>query len=271
MVKTMTYALLGAVLLGNPCFAQDDAVDSPRKTPAPFPQFESKTLKPPQPGSQKRITIQIAPEVDIPEAPAVLTTVEGEARYSWFWQDISPGLEETGSARLDDALQVIRGAQSVSVARLDDLQKIVSDHGVSILIETVQAQISPALVLAMIAVESSGRLDAVSSAGAQGLMQLTPETAERFGVKDVFDPAQNIAGGVAYLSWLMERFNGDPVLVLAAYNAGAGAIRDHQGVPDYVETRDYVPKVLATFDVARSMCKTPPLLISDGCVFQNMN
>ncbi|WP_282096289.1 lytic transglycosylase domain-containing protein [Epibacterium ulvae] len=267
----MTYALLGTVLLGSPCFAQDDAADSPRKTPAPFPQFESKTLKPPQPGSQKRITIQITPEVDIPEVPAALPTVDGEARYSWFWQDISPSLEETGPARLDDALQAIRGAQSVSVARLDDLQKIVSEHAVSILTETVQAQISPALVLAMIAVESSGRLDAVSSAGAQGLMQLTPETAERFGVKDVFDPAQNIAGGIAYLSWLMERFNGDPVLVLAAYNAGAGAIRDHQGVPDYVETRDYVPKVLATFDVARSMCKTPPLLISDGCVFQNMN
>lgn len=129
---------------------------------------------------------------------------------------------------------------------------------------------SPALVLAVMAVESAGQPDAESIAGAQGLMQLIPATAERFGVNDSFDPSQNIAGGVAYLDWLMDEFDRDPVLVLAAYNAGEGAIRSADGVPEFAETRRYVPKVLATWQLARLLCLTPPELIWDGCVFRTM-
>jgi soluble lytic murein transglycosylase-like protein len=127
------------------------------------------------------------------------------------------------------------------------------------------------LVLAVIAVESSGRPDAVSGAGAQGLMQLMPDTADRFGVEDALSPGDNIAGGVQYLNWLMKEFEKDPILVLAGYNAGEGSVRSHGGVPPYAETRDYVPKVLSAFQVARGLCKTPPELISDGCVFAAMN
>ena len=127
--------------------------------------------------------------------------------------------------------------------------------------------VSPALVLAVIAVESAGRANAVSSAGAAGLMQLMPDTATRFGVTDRMVADQNISGGVRYLDWLMQEFNGDPMLVLAGYNAGEGAVRKNGGVPPYAETRDYVPKVLAAFQVARGLCRTPPELISDGCVF----
>ena len=130
---------------------------------------------------------------------------------------------------------------------------------------------SPALVLAVMAVESAGDPTAVSSAGAQGLMQLMPATAERFGVTDRLIPAQSIAGGVKYLNWLMGEFQNDPILVLAGYNAGEGSVRKHKGVPPFVETRDYVPKVLAAFQVARGLCLTPPELISDGCVFAAMN
>ncbi|MEL6809489.1 MAG: lytic transglycosylase domain-containing protein, partial [Pseudomonadota bacterium] len=104
-----------------------------------------------------------------------------------------------------------------------------------------------------------------------GLMQLMPATADRFGVDDSFEPAENIAGGVKYLDWLMGHFDRDPVLVLAGYNAGEGAVRKHQGVPPYSETRDYVPKVLATFQLARGLCVTPPVLVTDGCVFAAMN
>jgi soluble lytic murein transglycosylase-like protein len=86
-------------------------------------------------------------------------------------------------------------------------------------------------------------------------------------VRDINDPAQNIRGGVAYLDWLIEEFGGDPMLVLAGYNAGEGAVRQHGGVPPYRETRDYVPKVLAAWSVARGLCVTPPELLSDGCVF----
>jgi soluble lytic murein transglycosylase-like protein len=69
----------------------------------------------------------------------------------------------------------------------------------------------------------------------------------------------------------MEEFGNDPILVLAGYNAGEGAVRKHGGVPPYKETRNYVPKVLAAFQVARALCLTPPQLISDGCVFQTAN
>ena len=128
-------------------------------------------------------------------------------------------------------------------------------------------KVSPALALAVIAVESAGRSDAVSTAGAEGLMQLMPATAARFDVADSFDARQNIRGGIRYLDWLMGRFDGDPILALAGYNAGEGAVTRHGGVPPFAETRDYVPKVLAAFSVARGLCATPPVLVSDGCVF----
>ena len=124
---------------------------------------------------------------------------------------------------------------------------------------------SPALVLAVIAVESGGRTDALSTKGAQGLMQLIPATAERFGVTDSLLADQNIKGGVEYLDWLLKEFKGDPILALAAYNAGENAVKANEGVPPYPETRDYVPKVLAAYDVARGLCKTRPVFISDGC------
>jgi soluble lytic murein transglycosylase-like protein len=128
--------------------------------------------------------------------------------------------------------------------------------------------VSPALVLAVIAVESSGRVDAVSHKGAQGLMQLIPATAERFGVEDAGEAAQNIRGGVAYLDWLMAEFGQDAVLALAGYNAGENAVKRNDGVPPFAETRAYVPKVLAAWLVARGLCLTPPELITDGCVFR---
>jgi soluble lytic murein transglycosylase-like protein len=160
------------------------------------------------------------------------------------------------------------GGSTVLGPRLQTLQEIADEHGKDILISTVGTQVSPALALAVIAVESSGRADAVSKAGAQGLMQLMPATAERFGVTDAFDPAQNIKGGVAFLDFLMTKFEGDPVLVLAAYNAGKNSIAKNDGVPPYAETRDYVPKVLAAFKTARGLCLTPPELASDGCVLR---
>jgi soluble lytic murein transglycosylase-like protein len=150
---------------------------------------------------------------------------------------------------------------------LSTLQSIASQYGSQILLNSVGTDVSPALVLALISVESSGKLEAVSSAGATGLMLLMPDTAERFGVTDASDPAENIKGGVAYLAWLMEHFDNDPILALAGYNAGEGAVRQNGGVPPYAETRDYVPKVIAAWNVARALCLTPPELMSDGCVF----
>lgn len=104
--------------------------------------------------------------------------------------------------------------------------------------------LDPELVRAVVAVESGFRPDAVSPKGAQGLMQLMPRTARSLGVKDAFDPADNLDGGTRYLRALVTRYGGDLRRALAAYNAGEGAVARHGGVPPYPETLAYVRKVL---------------------------
>ena len=250
----------------------------------PEPGFSARFVKPPAAGERPRVTVQITPE-DMERAwgprkrrePKAQDPGAGErapqpatGRYTWFWEAVSPGRAQVGPARLETALAALAtapGEGTVRAPRLQTLQEIARRHGAAILRATAGTEVSPALVLAVIAVESAGRADAVSHAGAEGLMQLIPATAERFGVADSFDAAANIRGGVAYLDWLMRRFDGDPMLVLAGYNAGEGAVDDHAGVPPYAETRDYVPKVLAAYEVARGLCLTPPMFLSDGCVF----
>lgn len=220
-----------------------------------------------------RINIQIQPREEVEEVALVAPLPPGDAETEhapWFWSEISPvlpaNLERFWAAQ--DLLSAAPQTASLNLPRLTSLNDIMREHGQDILGATIGTQVSPALVLSVIAIESAGREDAESHAGAQGLMQLIPATAERFGVEDALDPAQNIAGGVAYLDWLIGEFGRDPLLVLAAYNSGEGAVRRAGGVPDFEETRYYVPKVLATWSMARSLCTTPPELISDGCVFQ---
>ncbi|MGE8154010.1 lytic transglycosylase domain-containing protein [Pseudomonas vancouverensis] len=100
-----------------------------------------------------------------------------------------------------------------------------------------------ALVRAVMHAESAFRPNAISEAGAQGLMQLMPATAERFAVSDPFNAQQNIRGGVRYLAWLLKRFNGNQMLALAGYNAGEASVDEYNGVPPYAETRSYVTRV----------------------------
>jgi hypothetical protein len=104
--------------------------------------------------------------------------------------------------------------------------------------------VDPRLALALIAVESNFDPRAVSPKNAGGLMQLIPATAERFRVGDVFDPAQNIRGGLAYLRWLLAYYQGRVALAAAAYNAGEGAVDRHGGIPPYRETQAYVARVM---------------------------
>ena len=104
--------------------------------------------------------------------------------------------------------------------------------------------LDPNLVLAVVEAESGFNPKAVSPKNAQGLMQLIPATAERFGVQDVWDAEQNLRGGMAYLRWLLDRFEGDVKLALAGYNAGEGAVERHGGVPPYEETRPYVKRIM---------------------------
>ncbi len=248
--------------------------------------FTFRRVKPPTAGSP-RITVQIDPEEQarvlaaLPAAqpytaPDTPAETPGQPSgpvahtYDWFWEVIPPA-KDAGADRFSNALAALSqgpGGTQVGAPRLQAMQEIADAYGTEILKATVGTDVSPALVLAVIGIESAGKANAVSSAGAQGLMQLIPATAERFGVTDSTDPAQNIKGGVAYLDWLLNEFDRDPLMVIAAYNAGEGAVRTNAGVPPFAETRDYVPKVLAAWQVASGLCLTPPELVTDPCVFK---
>lgn len=103
--------------------------------------------------------------------------------------------------------------------------------------------VDPQLALAVIEVESNYNPNARSAKNAQGLMQLIPETSDRFGVKKPFDPEQNLRGGLAYLRWLLAYFRGSVALVAAGYNAGEGTVDRYRGVPPYAETVAYVQRI----------------------------
>lgn len=254
------------------------------QTPPGYEDFTFRRITPEAGRTGPRITVQIdpaeqarrlavAPRIPTPSphgAPTPPGTAPKTGAHGWFWRAVSPDIGDS-AGRFVQGVNAVTNAppgSGLTAPRMQFMQNIAQAHGAQILRATIGTQVSPALVLAIIAVESAGRPEAVSSAGAQGLMQLIPATAARFGVTNSFDPTQNIAGGVKYLDWLMGHFERDAVLAIAAYNAGEGAVRRNNGVPPFAETRDYVPKVLAAWTVARGLCVTPPELPSDGCVFK---
>ncbi|MEI4472526.1 lytic transglycosylase domain-containing protein [Frigidibacter sp. MR17.24] len=275
--------ILAVLLAAGPARAQDTT-----RPAAPYPDFTFKRIGVPGAGSAgKRITVQIdpaeqarmlaavmpPPETPMPKAGSAADGPPPPVRpgaYDWYWNAVSPVLGAT-AGRFPEAMAALNhgpAGSMVAAPRMQHLREIAAAHGTEILKATIGTRVSPALVLAVIGIESGGRAAAVSSAGAVGLMQLIPATAARFNVTDSANPRDNIRGGVAYLDWLMGEFDGDPLMVLAAYNAGENAVKRANGVPPYAETRDYVPKVLAAWAVARGLCLTPPELVSDGCVFR---
>ena len=136
----------------------------------------------------------------------------------------------------DQAYPSLMGARERAIRTPEAIRQVIGQT-------SSQFKVDPKLVDAVVRVESGYDPKALSPKGAQGLMQLIPATAARFGVRDPFDPAENVRGGVSYLSELLTEFNGSVPLTLAAYNAGEGAVERYGGIPPYVETRDYVRRV----------------------------
>lgn len=214
-------------------------------------------LRPPPAGSPVRIRPpgSAAPQPAAPAAPHARP-----ASHDWFWAAHSPAETAAGAGRWAEALATMqsRRAGGQALFNVDTIRAIRAAWGPQIEAAARGHGVSEALLLAVIAVESRGKAKALSPKGAQGLMQLIPATAARFGVADAFEPGANIAGGAAYLDWLLSEFGGDIVLALAGYNAGEGAVHRHKGVPPYAETRDYVVLVLDAITAAGSLCDEPP-------------
>ena len=142
---------------------------------------------------------------------------------------------EVSAAGRQKTGQLSNSAQNSSFAEI--IEKASEKYG-----------IDPKVIQAVIKQESSFNPNAISSCGAQGLMQLMPATAKSLGVNDPFNAEQNIMAGTKYLKQKLDEFNGDLNLALAAYNAGSGALRKYGGVPPYKETRAYVNKIVKSID-----------------------
>lgn len=194
----------------------------------------------------------------VPE-PGTNAVNRRKERHAWFWKIHSAAASAASRERFAAALTTLQTRRRAGKAVRD--AKTLAAIAISWRKEIAEAarthRISEALLMAVIAVESRGVVKATSSKGAQGLMQLIPATAKRFGVTDSFDAAQNISGGAAYLSWLLKTFDGDPLLALAGYNAGEGAVRKHKGVPPFAETRDYIVLVFDALAAAQAFCAEP--------------
>lgn len=166
-----------------------------------------------------------------------------------------------GSKRiLGAALLLAVLAPGLAAATAADLKKLYAP-----IIKQVAGRhrIDPDLVHIVIRAESNYDAFAISSAGAMGLMQLMPSTALQYGVQNIFDPAQNIEGGVRYLKDLVKLYGGQTKLVLAAYNAGQEAVRRYKGIPPYPETRSYIAGIMKTYKKATVTSKAPTFMVKD--------
>jgi hypothetical protein len=161
-----------------------------------------------------------------------------------------PEPEPPAATEAQAALTAMTAAGSAPLPlRFDESQKVPDGpYGEMIYEAARRHSVNPQVVAALIRAESAGNRRAVSHKGARGLMQLMPATAQRFGVRkeNLFDPKHNLEAGIRYLSWLIDQFPNDLAKVLAAYNAGEGAVARYGGIPPYRETRTYVRRIFST-------------------------
>ena len=176
-----------------------------------------------------------------PERPPVPLTGEDQERARF---------EELNKKKAADAAALQRARQINVPAVLAGHHISSGNAAIDALVQDAAAQngLDPCLILSIMRAESAFNRTAVSVKGAMGLMQLMPETATRFGVKNFFDPRENVLGGTRYLRWLLDRFSGDVRLALAGYNAGEGAVEFYgYRIPPFLETQNYVRTIYARY------------------------
>lgn len=222
------------------------------------------SVKPPRAGARDRIKA--------PGEPRQSARPHNKGRkqqHAWFWKLHTPDIAAASPTRWEAAMGTMSKRHQVGqrLSSTEPLRAIEVAYRALIARASDRHSVSDALIAAVILIESAGQPRAVSPKGAQGLMQLIPATATRFGVSNPFDTSQNIEAGAAYLSWLLKEFGGDVLLALAGYNAGEGAVRRHNGVPPYAETRDYVVKVMDAVTVLRTRCDAPLVSPRTRCVW----
>jgi soluble lytic murein transglycosylase-like protein len=193
----------------------------------------------------------VRPDFELGAWVMALLVVAAAASPAWadellYYVDENGGVVFTNTASRGDAKPVPGLAQRVAVARGAPLPATPYDNFIDKL--AARDGLDPDLIKAVAMVESSFDPKAISPKGAMGLMQLMPATAKHYGVDDPLDPYENLGAGSRHLRHLLNRFDGDLTLALAAYNAGAGAVQRYGGVPRYPETIDYVRKVHSKMD-----------------------
>ena len=190
------------------------------------------------------------------------------------WKAVPGANTASGKAARSAAAEVSQyyGRESVQSANAKILQANSHGHQASaeeidqsIVMAAARHNVDPNLVRAVVKVESNFNSNAVSRTGAMGLMQLMPKTARELKVKNPFDAQQNVDAGVRHLKYLLENYNGDVNLTLAAYNAGEGAVRRSAGVPHFAETQDYVRKIThlyyGGFDLTQAGASRDPVKV----------
>jgi soluble lytic murein transglycosylase-like protein len=187
---------------------------------------------------------------------ALVAPLDADAQI-YAWRDVN-GTLVLSDRKLDDGAMTYLVPEAAGIrATTPTADAIVREQFEPLIREhAARHALRVELVRAVIQVESGYNPRARSPKGAMGLMQLMPATARQLGVRNAYDPSENIGGGCAYLRQLLDRYSGNEELALAAYNAGSGAIERHgNAVPPYRETRDYVNKVSRLTDVQRAALK----------------
>jgi len=191
----------------------------------------------------RRFTASALPSARLKQGGRVVITNDSHSITAYrFFGNIRESLVSLRSSR-------VLSTNSFGPAVYDSRSSVIAPDDFASAIEEAGRKhgVDPRLVAAVARRESAWNVNAISRTGACGLMQLMPETARFLGVTNVFDPRENIFGGARYLRTLLDAFNGDLDLTLAAYNAGPGAVEKYQGIPPYRETRAYVAAVKATY------------------------